>query len=279
MPARFGFPIIGIGASAGGVEALKALFQALPADLDAALVVVTHIGPNHTSVLPAILQDCCHLPVLAIRDGQAPEPGRAYVLTTNGSLTIAAGRLRVRPHAGQAPRELRPIDVFLASLAEDQGDRAAGILLSGSGSDGTLGLKAIQQHGGLTLAQGGGGDGSGGSGAPAYPEMPQSAIGGGFVDLVLPVGEMPARLGELVRAIGARGRSPARAGRDRTGPVGDLRGPAHPARLRFRRLQGQDLLPAGPAADGPAADRRARRLSSPISGSRPTRPPCCSATC
>ena len=207
MPARFGFPIIGIGASAGGVEALKAFFQALPADLDAALVVVTHIGPNHTSVLPAILQDCCHLPVLAIEDGQAPEPGRAYVLTTNGSLTIAAGRLRVRPHAGQAPRELRPIDVFLASLAEDQGDRAAGILLSGSGSDGTLGLKAIQQHGGLTLAQGGGDDGSGGSsGAPAYPEMPQSAIGGGFVDLVLPVGEMPA----AARRTGPRDRRPGR---------------------------------------------------------------------
>ena len=77
MPARFGFPIIGIGASAGGVEALKALFQALPADLDAALVVVTHIGPNHTSVLPAILQDCCHLPVLAIegRPGAGAGPG------------------------------------------------------------------------------------------------------------------------------------------------------------------------------------------------------------
>ena len=74
MTARFGFAVIGIGASAGGVEALKSLFQAMPVDLDAALVVVTHIGPNHTSALPAILQDCGALPVLAIEDGPAPPP-------------------------------------------------------------------------------------------------------------------------------------------------------------------------------------------------------------
>ncbi|MGG5819095.1 chemotaxis protein CheB [Falsiroseomonas sp. HW251] len=187
-------PIVGIGASAGGVEALQALFRAMPEPPPrAALVVVTHLGSGHESALPGILADCTAMPVVAARDGDMAEPGRAYVLPNDAVMTIAAGRLRLRPQDPAARRERQPIDVFFASLAEDLGDKAVGIVLSGTGSDGTLGLKAIKERGGPTLVQGT--DGS----APRYPEMPASAVAGGGVDLIVSVEEMPARLAELIR--------------------------------------------------------------------------------
>ncbi|MFC7476701.1 chemotaxis protein CheB [Dankookia sp. GCM10030260] len=172
MRARSGFPVLGIGASAGGVEARKSPVLAMPADLAAALVVVTHIGPDHTSVLPAILQDGGSLPVLAMEDGQVLEPGRAYVPTTNGRLIVASGRFQLRPDDAAAPREPRPIDIFLVSPARDQGEVAAGILLSCPGSDGTLGLTAIKANGGLTLAPGGSPGGK--DDVPACPGMPRA---------------------------------------------------------------------------------------------------------
>lgn len=180
------FPIVGIGASAGGVEALQAFFHALPdPPLAMAFIVVTHLGPGQESALPAILGGCTSMPVLTARDGTTVEPCRAYILPNDAIITLADGRLVLRPQSPQARRERQPIDIFLASLAADQGEQAVGIVLSGSGSDGTLGLKAIKEHGGLTLAQGV--DGS----APRYPEMAASAIASGTVDLVVPVEDMP----------------------------------------------------------------------------------------
>ncbi|WP_149539327.1 chemotaxis protein CheB [Siccirubricoccus phaeus] len=194
------FPVVGIGASAGGVEALQALFRAMPEPpLAMAFVVVTHLGPDHESALPAILRDCTSMPVVPARDAEAVEPGHAYILPNDAVITMAAGRLVLRRQPPEARRERQPIDVFLASLAEDQGEWAVGIVLSGSGSDGTLGLKAIKEWGGLTLAQGT--DGT----TPRYPEMPASAVAGGAVDLVLPVEEMPVRLAELTGGLGTPG--------------------------------------------------------------------------
>jgi two-component system, chemotaxis family, CheB/CheR fusion protein len=194
------FPIVGIGASAGGVEALQALFRAMPdPPLAMAFVIVTHLGPDHESALPSILHECTSMPVLPARDGQAVMPGHAYVLPRNAIITIAGARLALRDQAADLPRERHPIDVFLASLAADQHEWAAGIVLSGSGNDGTLGLKAIKQGGGLTIAQSA-------DGAPLrYAEMPSSAIAGGGVDVSITVQEMPARLGEFASLLAPSG--------------------------------------------------------------------------
>ncbi|WP_372623417.1 chemotaxis protein CheB [Falsiroseomonas sp.] len=190
------FAVVGIGASAGGVEALQALFRAMPdPPTSMAFVVVTHIASNHESSLPAILADATAMPVLPARDGEAVQPGHVYVLQSDALITLAAGRLVLRSQPPGAHRERQPIDLFFASLAADQGALAVGIVLSGSGTDGTLGLKAVKEAGGLTLAQGA--DGT----APRYPEMPASAIAASVVDLVLPVETIPTRLLEFARGL------------------------------------------------------------------------------
>jgi two-component system CheB/CheR fusion protein len=183
------FPIVGVGASAGGVEVLKALFRAMPEPpLPMAFVVVTHLGPTHESALPSILGACTAMPV---------PPGHVYVLPRNAIITIEAGRLILRDQAEDLPRERHPIDVFLASLAADQHEWAAGVVLSGSGNDGTLGLKAIREAGGFTMAQGAVGALHG------YAEMPESAVAGGGVQVTVPVERMPARLADFAATLGS----------------------------------------------------------------------------
>jgi two-component system CheB/CheR fusion protein len=127
------------------------------------------------------------LPVVSARDGQLVEAQHVYVLPPSATLTIGAGRLRLR-HIAAGNRERTPIDVFFTSLAEDQGERAIGIVLSGGGSDGTLGLKAIKENGGLTVAQGTN------LTRPRFADMPANAVAAGFVDLVLPVEDIPDRI-------------------------------------------------------------------------------------
>jgi two-component system, chemotaxis family, CheB/CheR fusion protein len=186
------FPIVGIGASAGGVEALQALFRAMPpSPVAAAFIVVTHLGPDRDSALPEILQACTTLPVVPAVDAEIVKSGHVYVLANDSLITLSGGRLVLRLQSPDLPRERQLIDLFFASLAADQGERAVGIVLSGSGSDGTLGLKAIKEHGGFTLAQGSNGT------SPRYPSMPASAAAGGAVDLVLPADKMPTWLTAL----------------------------------------------------------------------------------
>ena len=187
------FPVVGIGASAGGVEALQSFFQAMPAPPPAmAFVVVTHLSPGQESALPAILQKCTAMPVLPMRDGEAVQPGHAYVALHDAVITLVGGRLVLRRQAAAEARERQLIDIFFASLAVDRGEDAIGVVLSGSGSDGSLGLKAIKEAGGLTLAQGSNGS------APRYTGMPSSAVAAGVVDLVIPVENMPGRLAALL---------------------------------------------------------------------------------
>ncbi|MGX9965418.1 chemotaxis protein CheB [Roseomonas sp. F4] len=185
------FPIVGIGASAGGVEALQAFFRAMKQPLPMAFIVVTHLARGRLSSLPSIIADCTSLPIVPAEDGQKIESGHTYVLQSNAIITIQDGTIRLRAQPPDLKRERHPIDVFLASLAEDQQHCAIGIVLSGSGSDGTLGLKAIKTGGGLTMAQGANGT------SPQYDDMPHSAISAGVVDLVVPSDQMVDRLAEL----------------------------------------------------------------------------------
>ncbi|MBV8737025.1 MAG: PAS domain-containing protein [Alphaproteobacteria bacterium] len=185
-------PIVGIGASAGGVEALEQFFRSVPDDNGLAFVVVTHLSPDRKSMLAEILGRVTTMPVIEARDDQQVEAEHVYVLPPGAILTIRAGRLQLR-HTGPADHERAPIDVFFNSLAEDQGEHAIGVVLSGGGSDGTLGLKAIKENGGLTVAQGSNVT------RPRFAEMPSSAVASGFVDLELPVEQIAERIVTYIR--------------------------------------------------------------------------------
>src|SRR5499427_9097231 len=186
------FPIVGVGASAGGVEALEYLFKAMPHEPGMAFVIVTHLAPHRESMLPEILARDTRMPVLIAEHDQEIRPNHVYVVPADKVLDIRKGHLGVRAMA--ETHERTPIDSFFAALAEDQGEYAIGIVLSGAGSDGTLGIKAIKEHGGLTLAQAT--DHSG----PRHASMPESAIASGLVDLAVPVETMPEQLAAYLRS-------------------------------------------------------------------------------
>jgi two-component system, chemotaxis family, CheB/CheR fusion protein len=185
-------PVVGIGASAGGLEALELFFGGMPGRPGLACVVLTHLAPNRDSHLAEILARYTDMKVVTAEDGAELRPDHAYVLPAGHTMGIKDGRLTVSQHLG--PERLHhPIDLFFGELAQDQGENAVGIVLSGTGSDGTLGLRAIREAGGLTLAQGSDGKG------PAYDAMPGSAIVGGGVDLVLQAQEMATRIIEILK--------------------------------------------------------------------------------
>ena len=171
------FPIVGIGASAGGLEAFRQLLQNLPADTGAAFVLVQHLSPTHESILPDLLARSTAMPVGEARDVEKIEPDHVYVIPSHMDLAITDGHLKLLPRA--APPEWHmPIDLFFRTLAEVRGSQAIGVVLSGTASDGTLGLKAIKAAGGICLAQD--------PQSAAFDGMPRSAIAGGCVDTVLP---------------------------------------------------------------------------------------------
>jgi len=186
--------IVGIGASAGGLEALEGLFRSMPPDTGMSFALVTHLARGHVSSLVEILSRYTPMPVKTATNGAAMNPNELYVCPPDHIMTMVDGELRLQLRADEAQR--KPIDVFLSSLAEEHGEASVGILLSGGGSDGTLGVKAIKERGGLTLAQGG--DGAG----PLQTGMPDTAIAAGVIDLVLPVNEMAMRLSDYARNFG-----------------------------------------------------------------------------
>jgi two-component system, chemotaxis family, CheB/CheR fusion protein len=187
-------PVVGIGASAGGLRALEGFFAAMPANPGMAFVVITHLAPDRKSLLVEILARHAALPVEVAVEGQMVEADKVYVMPPNATLTIADGRLRLAeiPHDRH---ERSPIDIFFSSLARSCGEYAAGVVLSGSGADGVLGVKAIKENGGLTMAQTL--DGSG----PGFTGMPDSAIASGLIDFAAPVDAMAARLLENAKAL------------------------------------------------------------------------------
>ena len=187
MTTQDRFPIIGIGASAGGIEAMRAFFRGLPETLNAAVVVVTHLSSERDSLLPEILSRFTAHAVETAADGVPVRPGHVYVMPPGVVLGIRDARLTATPLA-PGTRETKPVDVFLTDLARDQGERAVGVILSGGDGDGAIGVKAIREHGGLTLAQVADDDG------PETPDMPLSALRTGYVDFGVGAEEMGARI-------------------------------------------------------------------------------------
>src|SRR5713101_7451571 len=176
-PRRALFPIVGVGASAGGLEAFTQLLKALGSGTEMAYVLVQHLDPPHKSALTELLAKATEMPVRQVTDATPVEPNRVYVIPPNVDMTISRGILRLTPRTETRGHHM-PIDSFLRSLAEDQRSNAIGVILSGTASDGTLGLAAIKAEGGITFAQE--------EKSAKFDGMPQSAIAAGCVDLVLP---------------------------------------------------------------------------------------------
>ena len=171
-----GFLVAAIGASAGGIEAITELVRNLPLDSGTAYVLIQHLDPNHPSMLAELISKKTKLPVREVTNGMRLEANRVHVIPPNAMMTFASGSLRLEPRS-DSPAAHMPIDHFMRSLAEQKGDRAVGVILSGTGTDGTLGLAEIQAQGGVTFAQD--------EKSAKYDGMPRSAITAGYVDYVM----------------------------------------------------------------------------------------------
>jgi two-component system CheB/CheR fusion protein len=181
------FPIVGIGASAGGLAAFEAFFSGMPAGTNPgmAFVLVQHLAPDHKSILTELIRRYTSMQVFEVEDGMVVQPNCTYIIPPNHDMILANGTLQLMDPS--APRWQRlPIDFFFQSLAQDQQERAIAIVLSGTGSDGTLGVRAIKDKGGMVIVQ-----------DPISTEhdgMPRNAIGTGLADYILSPAEMPAKL-------------------------------------------------------------------------------------
>ncbi|WP_321495956.1 chemotaxis protein CheB [uncultured Desulfobacter sp.] len=178
------FPVVGIGASAGGLEALKAFFAKVPPTSGMAFIVLVHMAPNQPSLMPELLQKIAVIPVAAAEDGESLEPNRAYIIPPNKDISVYNGKIQLLDMT--IKRHLLPIDFFFRSLAQDQGNRAVAIVLSGMGTDGTLGIKEIKVNDGLVFVQS--------EESAGYDGMPRSAINTGIVDMIMVPADMPGKL-------------------------------------------------------------------------------------
>src|SRR5580700_10116300 len=182
------FPIVGIGASAGGLEAFTEMLQTLPSNTGMAFVFIQHLDPKHVSLLTELLQRQTKMRVVEATNGLTVEPDHVYVIPRNTHMTLVQGVLTLTPR-GAAPFPHMPIDPFLRSLATERKSRAIGIVLSGNASDGALGMMAIKAAGGITFAQS--------PESSKHDGMPRSAIAAGCVDFILAPGQIGQELGRL----------------------------------------------------------------------------------
>jgi two-component system CheB/CheR fusion protein len=186
------FPIVGIGASAGGLEALEIFLKCVPRNSGLAFVIVQHLDPTHKGILPELLQRATDMPVGQIQDCVKVEPDHVYVIPPDRDLSILHGVLHLFPPA--APRGLRlPIDFFFRSLADDRKEQSIGVMLSGMGSDGTLGLRAIKEKAGAVFVQD--------PVTAKFDSMPRSAIETGLADVVAPADQLAVRIINYLRHI------------------------------------------------------------------------------
>ena len=180
--------IVGLGASAGGLPALQAFFEALPKDTGMALVVIQHLAPDHESMLRDILARHTPLAVEEATEGRRVAANHIYIIPPDRNLEMQDGVLHLEKSDEPHARRL-PVDRFFRALARDRGNRGIGVVLSGTGSDGTLGLRAIKEEGGITFAQD--------EASAQHPEMPRNAAHGGLVDFILPPQEIAAELARI----------------------------------------------------------------------------------
>ena len=189
------FPVIGIGASAGGLEAFGEVFKNMPEDTGMAFILIQHIEPSHVANMVSLIQKQTKMPVVEVKNGGIKvEPNHLYMIPQNRRISVVDGTLELQKEVDTVMRH--SIDLFFRSLAEDLKDRAICVILSGTGSDGTAGARAVKAQTGLVIAQD--------PKEAGYPGMPQSAIDAGVTDLVLPADQMADKLVEYVR--GAYGR-------------------------------------------------------------------------
>ena len=215
VAAGASFPVIGIGASAGGLEACSKLVDAMADGSFMALILVQHLDPNHDSMLVELLASHTAMRVMQAVEGMPIEPGHLYVIPPGTYLSVAGGALHLA--APQAPHGARlPFDYLLHSLATDLGERAGCVILSGTGSDGSLGLMAVKARGGLVIAQD--------PKEAGFDGMPRSAIETGSVDLVLPVAEIPKALADHPWRVfaGTPGEAPQGTSQDRVPEIVSL---------------------------------------------------------
>lgn len=184
-PGQPGPPVAGIGASAGGLDAFKKFFAAMPADSGVAFVLIPHLDPKHESLMVELLARQTKMPVVEATDGMAVEANRVYIIPPNKYMTIAGGILRLTGPVERGGLQTS-IDLFLRSLAIDRQEKAICIILSGTGSHGSLGLKAVKASDGMAMVQD--------PNTAEYPRMPESAIATGLADFVLPAKKMPEAL-------------------------------------------------------------------------------------
>lgn len=184
-PDSTAFPIVGIGASAGGLEALSEFLRAMPADSGAAFLIVQHLDPSRDSLLSGILSSQTQMPVLEAGEGLPIGVNHLYVIPPNTRMLVEQNRIRLQPRDSTLGPPM-PVDDLFDSLASDQGSNAIGVILSGSGSDGALGLQAIRRDGGITFAQD--------PASAKFDSMPRAAIGTGAVDFVLSPREIAAEI-------------------------------------------------------------------------------------
>jgi two-component system CheB/CheR fusion protein len=190
VPSHIQFPVVGIGASAGGLGALSRFFEHTPTENGMAFVIVVHLSPKHESNIAALLQNLTKMPVLQVTEPVKIEKNHVYVIPPSKDLLMQDGMLIVEPMTRPRGRHIA-IDLFLRTLAEVHKERAFGIILSGTGSDGAVGLTRIKEAGGVTIAQ-----------EPTdaeYDGMPRSAIETGIIDVVLPVTDIPQKLIDLAK--------------------------------------------------------------------------------
>ena len=264
------FPVVGIGASAGGLEALELFLRNVPADSGMAFVIVQHLDPTHKELMVELLQRATAMKVIQVKDRTIVQPDCVYVIPPNKDMSILHGVLHLLDRV--APHGLRlPIDFFFRSLADDQQDRSIGVILSGMGSDGTLGLRAIKEKGGVTFVQ-----------EPASAKcdgMPKSAIDAGLADFVAPAEELPGKIiaylqhAPLIAKSGLARMDKAHSGLEKILIL---------LRVRLARLlplQEHHHVPPDRAAHGHPPDRQDRAPTSASCRRIPRKWSCCSRSC